>query len=383
VHTDYDVVVAGLGAFGSATARALARRGARVLGLDPHAPPHDRGSSHGRTRIIREALFEDPLYVPLVRQAFQGWKALEAEAGIELFRPTGALAIGLPASELVRGVLESARTHDLAHEVLAAGELERRFPALSVSSDQVAVLEHRAGVLMVEACIRAALGGAAAAGAELRTGEALTGWEVAGDHVVVTTAGGPVRAGALVLALGAWMGQAYGAGGGAFLTVERQVVQWFEPARHPARFRSDALPVVLWEFGPEEFFYAIPDTGEGLKAGLHHGGAVVTPDRVDREVSEGEARALHEVMVRILPDAGGRSLGSSVCLYTNTPDRHLLLGRHPEHARVVLAGGGSGHGFKYAPAVGDIAAALALGEGTPAMADGLARRLAPVRVFEG
>jgi sarcosine oxidase len=360
-----DVIVAGLGPFGSAAARALTRRGVGVLGLDRHQPPHELASHGGRTRIVREAYFEAPLYVPLVRAAFDGWNALGEDAGRRLFQRTGGLMIGPADGELIQGTLASVREHGIAHELLGAVDLRARFPRLEVRDAAVGVLEERAGVLDGPGCVEALLASAGDAGARLRFGEPVEGWTASPDGVEVTTPSGRYQADALVLATGPWMSRMLTGEGLPRLRVERQVVHWFEPVEAPETFRAPDFPVTVWEHVPGRFFYTIPDLGEGVKAALHRGGQVTDPEQVRREVTDGDRDAIRHLVGRFLPTLAGTIADSSVCLYTNTPDGHFLLGRHPREPRVILAGGGSGHGFKFAPVIGELVADLATGEAPP------------------
>jgi len=349
-------IVVGLGAFGSAALDALAARDVRVLGLDRFDPPHTLGSSHGRTRIIREAYFENPFYVPLVRRAYAGWEALEADVGESLLHPCGGLMVGREEGILVRGTLASAREHAISHELLDASELRRRLPDLRAPDDHVGVLEARAGALMVEPCIRALLARARERGAELRTGERVTAWEADGGGVTVVTDRDTYQAEVLVLAAGPWMGELLGPEAATRIRVERQVCLWVDAQFPPG------WPVVVWEPGDDRILYTVPDLGDGFKAGLHHGGPEADPDRVERTVTHSEEERILALLARLIPGAGAPILDRSVCLYTNTPDHHFLLGRHPDHPRVVLAGGGSGHGFKFAPVIGEMVAHLALAD---------------------
>jgi sarcosine oxidase len=220
---DADVIVAGLGAMGSAAAFHLARRGARVVGFDRFRPPHDRGSSHGLSRIIREAYFEHPAYVPLVRRAYELWDELERASERRLLLKTGGLMIGAPHSRVVQGALRSATDHGLPYELLTGGEVRQRHPALRPPDDMVAVFEPRAGILFPEACVEAHLDQAARAGAELRFDEPVLDWKVVRGNVRVRTARGETRARRLVVSAGAWAGELL-ADAGLPLRVERQVL---------------------------------------------------------------------------------------------------------------------------------------------------------------
>jgi sarcosine oxidase len=353
----YDVVVVGLGATGSSAAFHLARQGRKVLGLDRFTPPHSFGSSHGQTRIIREAYFEHPLYVPLVRRAYELWAELEHSSGRHLLRITGGLMIGQPDSVLVSGARRSAEQHRLRHELLTAAEVATQFPALRPTDDMVALWEHRAGILFPEACVGAHLEQAQTHGATLRYGEPLVSWRSDGDGVRVVTDRGEYRAGQLLLAAGSWIRSLVPELNLPF-TVERQVLYWFAPRADPGSFAPARCPVHLWEAGPRNFFYGFPDLGDGVKVGRHHAGEVADPDRLRREVDDSEVAAMRELMVRFLPDADGALRSTAVCMYTNTPDEHFWIDRHPEHAQVLIASPCSGHGFKFSSVIGEVLAEL-------------------------
>jgi sarcosine oxidase len=355
--TSYDVAIAGLGAMGSAAAAELAGRGLRVIAFDRFGPPHALGSSHGETRIIREAYFEHPVYVPMVQRAYALWRELEAARAAPLLRETGGLMVGQPDSALVSGARRSAELHGLPHELLDAAAVRARFPALNPDDDMIAVWEPRAGVLSVEACVEAQLALARQRGADLLLAEPVLQWTEQRDHVRVLTARREVRAGQLVVAAGAWTGGLLG-GLAAPFAIERQVLHWFVPARSPSAFLPERLPIHLWQFDGSRFFYGFPDLGAGVKAGFHHDGEMTTADAVRRDVSDREVDEVRAVVRRFVPAAAGAVRASLVCLYTNTPDEHFLIDRHPRAARVLLASACSGHGFKFAPVIGEIVADL-------------------------
>jgi len=352
----YDVIVVGLGAMGSATACHLARRGMRVLGLDRFSPPHAFGSSHGETRIIREAYFEHPVYVPMVQRAYELWRDLEKESGTTLLRETGGVMIGRPDSDLVKGARHSADLHELRYEMLTAGQVRERFPALHPESDMVAVWEPRAGVLFVDACITAHLGQAQRYGAELRYEEPMLRWEPERDGIRVLTAQGEYRAQQLIVTAGAWLSVFFP---DLPLRVERQVLFWFDHASDSEMFTADRCPVHLWQFDGRRFFYGFPDLGNGVKVAFHHGGEITTVDAVRRRVEAGEMQEIRAALRRFVPAADGTPLASTVCLYTNTPDEHFLIDRHPQHPQVLIASACSGHGFKFCPVIGELLTDLA------------------------
>lgn len=348
----YDAIVVGLGAMGSAALDHLAGRGLRVLGLDRWAPPHDRGSTHGETRMTRQAYYEDPAYVPLLARAYTLWEELQADAAAPLLRLTGGLMIGRPGAQVVEGSLRSARAHGLPHEMLDAAELCRRFPALRAAGGEVALFEPRAGVLFPERCVEAMLARAGRRGAEIRCGERVVGWRATSGRVEVETAGERYAAGRLVLAAGAWTPELLRLP--LPLAVERQVMWWFEPGEGTAD-----LPVFFWErqLGrPLCYFPAIG--GLGCKVMFHHGGAICTPETIDRDVEPAEEAEIRAALAACVPGLDGGRTDVRTCMYTNTPDRHFVLGLHPLHPEVVIAAGFSGHGFKFAPVVGEVLADL-------------------------
>lgn len=353
----YDVIIAGLGAMGSAASFFLAERGARVLGLDRFHPPHTSGSTHGGSRIIRETAFEHPRYVPFVQRAYTCWREIERATGRSLLQETGGLFIGAPDSLVVRGSRESARAHGVRFEELPPAELARRYPVFRPAADAVGFLDPRAGILVPEACVAACLDHAAARGATLRFDEPVEHWEMDRDGVSVVTARGRYAGAHLVLATGAWMQEPLAALGVQTL-VERVLMHWFEPA-DPAPFAPGRFPVSLIEYAPDQVFAAFPlDQSGAVKVTVHHGGAPTTADSVQRAISPAEVDAMRALLVRRLPAAAGRPLRSAACLYTNTPDGHFLIDRHPASDRVILASPCSGFGFKFASAVGEALADL-------------------------
>jgi len=359
-----DVLIAGLGAMGSSAAFHLARRGVRVRGFDRFSPPHTMGSSHGQSRIIREAYFEDPVYVPMVRRAYELWRELQREAAEPLLLRTGGLMFGRPDSELVAGARASAEQYGLDHEVLAASEIPRRFPAFRPEADMVAVYEPRAGILFPEACVRVLLSGARACGAQIHGDEPVLGWRAGADGVSVTTPKASFSADLLIVSAGAWAGQLLKSLEPP-LVVERQVAFWFDPKSSPEDFSAANCPVHLWQFDGDRFAYGFPDLGDGVKVAFHHEGLVGSPDSLAREVGADEVENARALVRRFLPDADGVFRSAAACLYTNTPDEHFWIDRHPQHDNVLIASPCSGHGFKFASVIGEILADLATRGNTP------------------
>ncbi|MFN8581023.1 MAG: N-methyl-L-tryptophan oxidase [Gemmatimonadaceae bacterium] len=358
----YDVIVVGLGVMGCATTYTLAKRGKRVLAIDKYPLPHQHGSSHGKTRMIREAYSEGQWYVPLVRRSYQLWEELGHEAGGRTFLvKTGGLYIGPSESPSVKGALASAMQYRIPHEVLSAGKLHRRFPAFSPLDDWVGVYELRAGVLHVDGILDAYHALARAKGAEFRFGEEVRAIESASDGVRVTTGRGTAVASQVVVAVGPWAPTVL-QDLALPLTIERQVSHWFEPARDEQLFGPDRMPVSVWEYGAGKFFFTLPNVGDGVKVGLHHGGEATTAETIRRVVSPDELAGITDMLRRFLPFAKGHLQVSSTCLNTNTPDGHFIVDRHPGKRGVIVMSPCSGHGFKFAPVLAECVADLVDGK---------------------
>ena len=358
-----DVIVVGLGAMGSAALYHLASRGARVVGVDTYEPPHALGSTHGRSRIIREAYYEHPSYVPLVRRAYENWAALERTSGLTLFQRTGGLMLGAEDSGLVRGALASATHHAIPVEPLTAREVVRRFPAYVPEPQMVGVFESNAGVLFPEACVRAHLAAAQAAGAEVRVGTKVIRLWRERDSVSVLLDDGRIEARRVIVAAGPWAPKLLAMVGVEVpLVVERQTLHWFDQLGTPEIFQPERCPVALIEHARDRIFYVMPNLGDGVKAAVHYEGVFVSPDDVERVVSEGDRAPVQALVQRFVPAAGQHIGESAVCLYTNTPDLDFIIDRPATAPEIVVVSACSGHGFKFASAIGEVAAQLALGD---------------------
>jgi len=359
----FDVVVVGLGATGAAALYRLARRDVRVLGIERLTPGHDQGSSHGESRIIRLGYFEHPSYVPLLRRAYELWRELEAEAEAKLLHITGIVEIGPPGGELVSGTLAASRLHGLPHEVMDAAETMRRFPAFKIPDDDVGVLQPDGGFIAAEAALAAMLAQARAAGAEIQTGVAVRSVMPQNNGVRIETSAGSIDARAAIVATGPWLRKLM-PDLPAPLRVTREVMGWFEP-RNPAPFLAGRFPVFLLE-SPLGQHYGFPPWRGGLLkiAKHHHRNETVDPDHVDRVVSAEDEALIHPAVSRYIPAAAGPLRSAKTCLYTMTPDRDFLIDRLPGAPNIVVASPCSGHGFKFAPVVGEILADLATGDGT-------------------
>jgi sarcosine oxidase len=356
----HDVIVIGLGVMGLATTAELARRGARVLGIEQFGIPHARGSSHGVARVFRTAYFEHADYVPLLKRAHTLWRSMGEEVGGPLLLETGVLYGGPADSALITGSLASARQHGLAVEALPAEELARRFPQFALDQEMVALFEPAAGMLLAEASLNAFAGIALRHGAELRAFEPVMSWSADGDGVRLTTEVGEYSAARLVFCGGAWSGKLL-AELGLPLRVTRQVSAWIWP-RESEAFALDRFPTWAIESAQGAFYYGFPLHGSatGMKVAGHDPGPEFDPDSPHRPVDPDDAAGAMAFLSQHIPAAAGQVVNLQACMYTMTPDSHFIIDGHPAHANVHLAAGFSGHGFKFAPVIGEVLADLSL-----------------------
>lgn len=356
----FDVAVIGLGGIGSAIAAHCAGRGASVIGLEQYGLAHDRGSSHGKSRMIRQAYFEDPAYVPLVLRSYELWRALERESGRELLRITGVLSVGEETSAIISGTQRAAAQHNLALEKWSRQEVEQRYPTLRLLPDEIALFEPDGGVLDPEESVRAHLKAAQSNGAQLCFETALRNWEATdGGVTIFLEDGSKVSARKMILSLGPWFQETL-ASLGVPLRVQRNVQVWFSPATNS--YQAGRFPSFLLDrAGLPAPLYGFPDFGAGVKAAFHGFGALTSADELDREVDIAQdVTPVAQAMEDWMPGAAATLREAKPCMYSLTPDSHFVVDRHPRHANVVLCGGFSGHGFKFAPVIGEIAADLAL-----------------------
>ena len=355
----YDVIIIGLGGMGSAAAHHLARRGQRVLGLEKFTPAHDKGSSHGGSRIIRQSYFEDPAYVPLLLRAYELWEGLAQDSGQEVYRITGGLFLGPPDCLTVAGSLRASRQWSLPHEVLDAAQIRSRFPNFTPQPGDVGLYEAKAGFARPEMTVAAHLDLAASAGATLRFGEEVQEWSESATGVTVTTGAGTYTAGQLVICPGAWAPQLL-AELGIPITVERQVLYWLDPVGGTAPFEDQPIFINENANGMQIYgFPAIDGPDGGVKVAFFRKGQECTPDTIDRVVHPEEISAMRDRVTELLPALTGDCVHSATCMYSNTSDEHFVITRHPDYANVTVACGFSGHGFKFVPVVGEIVADLA------------------------
>ncbi|HEX7438901.1 MAG TPA: N-methyl-L-tryptophan oxidase [Caldimonas sp.] len=367
-----DVIVVGLGAVGSAVIRHLARRGASVVGIDRLRPPHDRGSSHGATRITRLAIGEGHEYVPLVQRSHVLWRELEAETGAHLMQTTGGLVVAAPESDAAsfhgrRGFFErtvdAAERFGIAHERLDAADIARRWPAFQPRGDERGYLEPEAGILRPEACVQAQLDAAARDGAVLRLDETVLRIDLVDGRPSVLTDRWTVAAAHVVIAAGPWLPGLLAPAEAARFAVRRQVLHWFHTDA-PELYAPGRLPVFIWMHGARgEAFYGVPmaDAYAGVKVATEQAVTTTTPDAVERRVSAAETAAMFDTHIRgRLQGLRPTTVHDAACLYTSLPEGRFVVDRHPTLDHVTVVSACSGHGFKHSAAIGEAVAETVL-----------------------
>jgi sarcosine oxidase len=358
----YDCIVIGLGGFGSSALYHAAARGLSVLGLEQFGVAHDRGSSHGQTRIIRQAYFEHPDYVPLLQRAYELWRKLEAESGQSLLHLCGLLLVGPSEGEVIAGAKLAARLHGLPLHDISPADARERFPGFRFPESLGIVHEPHAGYLEVENCVRAHIEAAAQRGAQVSTDEVVQGWDTNGSTVRVRTAKGEYEAASLIVTAGAWASRIL-AELALPLRVVRKTQFWF-PVRSDVYGDGARRGGTAFYFEmPFGHFYGFPSIdGKTVKAAEHSpdGETVIDPAKADRSLRPEDFGPLYRFLVQCLPELGPTPVRHSVCMYTLSPDLHFIVDRDPRHPNVAFGAGFSGHGFKFTSVVGEALVDLAV-----------------------
>jgi len=358
------VIVVGLGAHGSSTAYQLASRGVNVIGIDRFHPPHTMGSSHGPSRVLREAYKEGPDYVPILRRSRELWNKLNADFDKRSFVVTGGLFMGQPSGSAMTLMQATSRLHDVEIEMLTPAEVRRRYPPFKIPDGWEAIYEVNSGAIFPEVAVEAQLSLATKSGADLHFAEQVEGWSATSSGgVVVRTSRGEYEADKLILTMGAWMPEMLG-GLKLPLEIERVSLWMIKPRSNPDFFKAGNFPNASFEIEEDHPIYMQADFGEGVKIALDHHGTPTTAETVTRETTEQDREKIFKQIRRFIPDLDGEILDSAVCMYTNTPDLNFIVDRHPEHENVIIGSVCSGHGFKFAPVMGEILSDLAL-DNTP------------------
>jgi sarcosine oxidase len=371
-----DILVVGLGAVGSAALYQAAKLRASVIGIDRFAPPHDRGSSHGDTRITRQAIGEGRDFVPLVLRSNQIWREIEAATGRNLFVPNGCLVMASAntpgnhhgSTSFVQDTIETAHEFGIAHDVLDAGEIAHRFPQFRLRGDEVGYFEPAGGFLRPETCIEAQLNLARNFGARTFGNEIVLDIRQTQDgSVEVQTDTRKYSAGKVIVTAGSWIAKLLGDDYARYFKVYRQTLSWFALARNPDRYSPKRFPVFIWITGnrPRDMMYGFPavdGANGGIKIATEQYEATVDPDDVPRNAAGSEIATLYaEYIAPRFPDVSGECLRTTTCLYTVTPDAKFIVDRFRDCGAVIFASACSGHGFKHSAALGEALAREALG----------------------
>lgn len=371
VKQNYDVIVVGLGAMGSATVYQLSKTGAKVLGLDQYSPPHIHGSSHGDTRITRLAVGEGAEYIPLVKRSHKIWREIEAKVGYELLNQCGGLIMGVHSNQGQHGIsdflnqtIQLANQHNIKHQELTTKQIRERFPQFNLAGSEEGYFEEEAGFLRPEKCIEAQIELAKKNGVTINTGEQVLSFEDKDNEIIVKTDKNIYLAKKLVVSTGPWINELV-SGYETKFKIYRQVLYWFDLKNKSDYGQYAQMPVFIWEFGnePDNFIYGFPaidGKDGGLKAATEDYSATVTPDNVRREVTQDEISQMYKQHIKDrLPDLDSKCIKAASCLYTVTPDHRFVIDFHPRHRNVIVASPCSGHGFKHSAAIGEVLSQLA------------------------
>ena len=350
----YDCIVLGTGGIGSAALLFAAKKGLNVVGIEQFGAAHNLGSSHGQTRMLRTAYFEHPNYVPLARAAWEHWDRLQTTTRDILVRRTGLLQVGDPNGEVVGSVLKNADQHGLEIEKLDSSQIRERFPLVKPIEGQMGVFEQEAGFLRVEKCIATMLKQAKELGATLRANTTVSSWTANDDGTFTVRAGDELFNGRkLIVTAGAWANQVL-AEIELPLRIVRKQQHWFQNDRIDGHYKN-GFPFVFVETEQKDLFYATPQIDKlGVKIAEHSGGGTVEdPAQLNREIDEASQTRASQFVDKYLDFAHHSIIYSNVCMYTMTPDEHFIVDVHPDHPGLSFAAGMSGHGFKFAPVIGE------------------------------
>ncbi len=375
MSTSADIVVVGLGAVGSAALYQAAKLGVRAIGIDRFHPPHDLGSSHGESRITRQAIGEGQEYVPLVLRSHEIWEELEAASGRTLLTRNGVLILQSShivgdhhgSTSFLADTIAAAKAYEIAHEVLSTAEIETWFPQFRLAQEEIGYFEPGAGFVRPEACVETHLELARGMGAKVRTGETVIKVDAASDSVLVTTDRDTYSAGHAIVSAGPWIGRLLPQAIARQLVVYRQVMTWFALERHEERYTPQHFPVFIWITGeqPCDMFYGFPateDSRQAIKTATERYDIAIEADEVERTVADSEVETLYSGYIATrLPDVSARCVRSATCLYTLAPGARFVIDQADDAGRIWFASACSGHGFKHSPAVGEALVRKAVG----------------------
>lgn len=372
MENKFDTIVLGLGAMGSAAVYQLAKRGNKVLGIDQFSPPHIFGSSHGDTRITRQAIGEGEQYTPIALRSYEIWQEIEKETGKKLLEMNGGLIISSGAKTAINHVenffentVAAAKKYNIKHEILDATQIRKRFPQFNVQDNESGYYEYNAGFLRPEECVGAQIFLAEKYGATIHKNEKVESFSEKNGIVSVKTNLGEYEAKKLIISAGPWFPALIEDEYSKFFKVIRQVLFWFDIKTSIERFEPKNFPIFIWELqGNKQGMYGFPaidGQNGGVKIASEQYETTTTADTVNREVSKEEIKAMYENFIApYFPDLSDKCVKAISCLYTVTPDSHFVIDKHPQYQSIILASPCSGHGFKHSAAIGEILAQLVI-----------------------
>ncbi len=371
MNNNFDVIVVGLGAMGSSACYYLSQSKINLLGIDQFNSPHSFGSSHGETRIIREAYFEHPLYVPLVQRAYELWSDLQQNntniksdklennenslLSERLFLKTSGLMLGKKDSGVVSGAKKSAETHNLNYQLFNSEQIKNNYPAFNLPNDNIGILENRAGILFPEKCIKNYLESAKNNGVKINCNEKMISWKSNKSNIKVITDKNVYYTDKLILSTGAWIKEIIP---NLKLKMTRQVLFWFD-TKGSEEFKPEKFPIYICEKNPEKIFYGFPDLGTGMKIAFHNHGQEINPNNLDKNIYTNEIKEIFDIVAEYFPKLKPNIIKSEVCMYTNTEDENFIIDYYPDNKRVIVASPCSGHGFKFSSVIGEILSQMA------------------------
>ncbi len=371
MNTPYDVIVVGLGAMGSSALYQLSQRNLKVLGIDQFNPPHSFGSSHGDTRITRQAIGEGKSYVPLVLRSYEIFEEIEKKTGKKLLEKVGGIIFGNAEAEAIHGkknfiqnTIEAAEKYNIKHTILSAEDLKEKFPQFLLQGKEIGYFEENAGYLKPEVCIETQLELAKKNGVEMLMNTKVMSVDVLDDGIVkITTTEGEILTKKIILSPGSWMNTFFPELKDLF-KVYRQVLYWFDCSTKYQSFTvENKFPIFIWDFGNGKDVYGFPaidGKDGGIKVAGEEYSEEVSPDTIDREVTEQESQKMYDTYIKDrIQGINPKVIKSKVCMYTVTPDSDFIIDFHPVHKQIIIASPCSGHGFKHSGGVGEVLADLA------------------------
>ncbi len=370
---NFDIIIIGLGAMGSAAAYQLAKKGVKVLGIDQFSPPHNLGSTHGENRVTRKAIGEGAEYVPLTLRSYEIFREIEAETGADLLTMTGGLIMSSKSGNsnlhgnkgFIETTVSTAQKFGIKHQFLSADEISKQFPQFNLDGDEIGYFEDEMGFLRPENCVTAQLESAEKYGAKIKRNEKVLEIKSESDFVEVITDKGTYKAEKIIVSAGAWIKDFIKQPLQNLFKVYRQVFYWFDVADSFESFKLGNFPIFIWEFGrwENDFVYGFPaidGKNNGFKIATETYLETTDPDKVNRQVSPHEIDEIYEKYIENrIKNVPNKCLKTATCLYTVTPNARFVIDKLPENERIIVASPCSGHGFKHSAAIGEVLAELA------------------------